>query len=110
MPSQHREEVGRVPSYPDHGGLSSGEGATARKRRLRPHLRSIDRAEMMASRSGRRAASSGGHRQRRQASHSAWPARSGDRRRTSPTRRAFFESVNTVARHSVLHSPTDSIN
>ena len=26
MPSQHREEAGRVPSYPDHGGLNSGEG------------------------------------------------------------------------------------
>ena len=25
MPSQHREEAGRVPSYPDHGGLVSGE-------------------------------------------------------------------------------------
>ena len=49
MPSQHREEAGRVPSYPDHGGLSSGEGATARKRRQRPHRRSIDRVEMMTS-------------------------------------------------------------
>ena len=49
VPSQHREEAGRVPSYPDHGGLSSGEGATARKRRQRPHLRSIDRVEMITS-------------------------------------------------------------
>ena len=24
--SQQREEAGRVPSYPDHGGLNSGEG------------------------------------------------------------------------------------
>ena len=26
MLSQQREEAGRVPSYPDHGGLNSGEG------------------------------------------------------------------------------------
>ena len=54
MPSQHREEAGRVPSYPDHGGLSSGEGATVRERRQRPHLRSNDRAEMMTSKRGSR--------------------------------------------------------
>ena len=49
MLSQQREEAGRVPSYPDHGGLSSGEGAMAWERRQRPHLRSIDRVEMMMS-------------------------------------------------------------
>ena len=54
MPSQHREEAGRVPSYPDHGGLSSGEGATVRERRQRPHLRSNDRAEMTTSKRGSR--------------------------------------------------------
>jgi hypothetical protein len=32
----------------------SGEGATARERRQRPHLRSIDRAEMMTSKRGSR--------------------------------------------------------
>ena len=26
MLSQQREEAGRVPSYPDHGSLNSGEG------------------------------------------------------------------------------------
>ena len=26
MLSQQREEEGRVPSYPDHGGLNSGKG------------------------------------------------------------------------------------
>ena len=26
MLSQQREEAGRVPSYPDHGGLNSDEG------------------------------------------------------------------------------------
>ena len=33
--------------------------------------------------------------------------RSDGRRRASPMRRLISESVNTVARHSVLHSPTD---
>ena len=35
--------------------------------------REREKEKWMASRSGRRAASSGGHRQRRQASHGTWP-------------------------------------